>query len=162
MTGIDGSSPFIFIWYLTMQAVAEIRGIFFDFTNFYMVANGGEYTCALELLVFQPGVLPVCLSWTCLQGKPYWIRRKSLRISLWCTSSPSRTHAYHQASATHFREDYLVQRSGLFIQCFPWLCLTGSRYHAQLKVTALFDREMRIFLRICCFGCPLKWSVSFL
>lgn len=44
----------------------------------------------------------------------------------------------------------------------PSLCLTGSRYHARLKVIAFFDRQMHIFLRICCSGCSLKWSVRYL
>lgn len=144
--GISGSSPFIFIWYLTMQAVAEMQ-LFINsltFTWWWMVLSI-LYSRVFGLPAWYFASVPEL---NVLAGETLLNQDKEPVIVMYFQSL---TYTCISTNVCQTLQRRLVQRSGSFIQC-----LTGTRYHAQLKVTALLDREMGIFLRICCFGCSLK------
>ena len=113
----------------------------------YMVVSNIEYSW-----VFQPCVPEVNV----LAGTSLFNQRRG---SLYFTVSYFQylTHTCISESVCHKLPSAALWFLHTLIPC---LSLTGSRYHAQLKVTALFDREMVIFLRISFFflGCSLKWS----
>lgn len=116
-----------------------------------MVVNGVEYIVLLmgfwsSSLLWAANVpeLKVLMGETLLnqdKGSVYFIVMYFLSLTYMCIST----------SVSH-KLQRLFSAALWFIHTpLPWLYLTGSRY-AHLKITALFDREISIFLRICCFG----------
>lgn len=126
---------FVFIWHLTMHPVAEVYS--FVCSKLFHLTWG---CCTF----WSSG--PVCLQkLPVLAGETLLNQEGQVFISLWCTSSC----VYPQVSFTHIRALCFIYTT------LPGMCLEWSRYHAQLKVAAIFHRKVCKFLRIHSFGCSL-------